>query len=205
MRGDKIMHQSFAPHGHGQFHHADCRDDSFRASCGCTRRNCRRCRGRFPPARTGNSRRESRGQSRHDVQIRQCLHRQGQKRPHAAKSTSCRRWFPPMTDAERARGMAAAKPTGRPFSRAIAPSCHAKVHRRQIRPALYDAVCAVCHEGNPRASMVPDLHNLKDPTNDEFWRTWIAHGKAGTLMPAFSPPPRAARSTTCKSPRSPRI
>ena len=34
--------------------------------------------------------------------------------------------------------------------------------------------------------MVPDLHNLKTPTNDEFWRTWIAHGKAGTLMPAFA-------------------
>ena len=34
--------------------------------------------------------------------------------------------------------------------------------------------------------MVPDLRNLKTPTNDEFWRTWIAHGKAGTLMPAFS-------------------
>ena len=37
-----------------------------------------------------------------------------------------------------------------------------------------------------RATMVPDLHSLKTPTNDEFWRTWIAHGKAGTLMPAFS-------------------
>jgi mono/diheme cytochrome c family protein len=34
--------------------------------------------------------------------------------------------------------------------------------------------------------MVPDLHNLKTPTNDQFWQTWIAHGKPGSLMPAFA-------------------
>ena len=34
--------------------------------------------------------------------------------------------------------------------------------------------------------MVPDLHALKTPTNFEFWRIWIAHGKPGSLMPAFS-------------------
>jgi mono/diheme cytochrome c family protein len=52
--------------------------------------------------------------------------------------------------------------------------------------ALYNAVCAVCHEGEHRATMVPDLHMLKVPTNDQFWRIWIAHGKPGSLMPAFS-------------------
>ena len=34
--------------------------------------------------------------------------------------------------------------------------------------------------------MVPDLHAIKAPTNVEFWRTWITHGKPGSLMPAFS-------------------
>ena len=48
------------------------------------------------------------------------------------------------------------------------------------------AACAVCHEAKHRASMVPDLHNLKVPTSEEFWRTWITAGKAGTLMPAFA-------------------
>jgi hypothetical protein len=33
---------------------------------------------------------------------------------------------------------------------------------------------------------VPDLHALKTPTSLEFWRTWILHGKPGSLMPAFS-------------------
>jgi mono/diheme cytochrome c family protein len=51
---------------------------------------------------------------------------------------------------------------------------------------LYDAVCAICHDAKDRASVVPDLHNIKTPTNMEFWQTWIAHGKAGSLMPAFA-------------------
>jgi hypothetical protein len=34
--------------------------------------------------------------------------------------------------------------------------------------------------------MVPDLHALKTPTNYEFWRIWITHGKPGSLMPAFA-------------------
>jgi len=34
--------------------------------------------------------------------------------------------------------------------------------------------------------MVPDLHDLKVPTNREFWQTWITFGKPGTLMPAFA-------------------
>ena len=50
----------------------------------------------------------------------------------------------------------------------------------------YDAVCGICHESPKRATMVPDLHNIKTATNVDFWHTWIAHGKAGSLMPAFS-------------------
>jgi hypothetical protein len=29
------------------------------------------------------------------------------------------------------------------------------------------------------------LKALKKPTPREYWLTWIAHGKSGTLMPAF--------------------
>jgi mono/diheme cytochrome c family protein len=64
-------------------------------------------------------------------------------------------------------------------------SCHAKNLQGRYGQQLFAAACAICHEGTPRASMVPDLHNLKDPTSEDFWRTWITSGKAGTLMPAF--------------------
>ena len=34
--------------------------------------------------------------------------------------------------------------------------------------------------------MVPNLRALNHPTDREQWKTWVTHGKAGTLMPAFA-------------------
>lgn len=94
--------------------------------------------------------------------------------------------IPTLTDADRARGVEMAKADRQSVFKADCATCHAKPAQGKYGKALYEAVCAVCHEAEHRATMVPDLHNLKTPTNDDFWRTWIAHGKAGSLMPAFS-------------------
>jgi mono/diheme cytochrome c family protein len=51
---------------------------------------------------------------------------------------------------------------------------------------LYVSACAICHEGERRAEIVPDLRAIKHETNAEFWRNWIANGREGSLMPAFS-------------------
>ena len=93
---------------------------------------------------------------------------------------------PVLTDADRARGVEMAKADRQAVFKDDCATCHAKPATGKYGKVLYDAACAICHEGANRATMVPDLHSLKTPTNDEFWRTWIAHGKAGTLMPAFS-------------------
>jgi mono/diheme cytochrome c family protein len=93
---------------------------------------------------------------------------------------------PPMSDAERAQGVAAAKVDRQAVFKGDCASCHAKNVEGKYGQPLFAQVCAICHEANPRATMVPDLHNLKDPTSDEFWRAWITSGKAGTLMPAFA-------------------
>lgn len=93
---------------------------------------------------------------------------------------------PPLSDEDRARGVAMAKLDRQAVFKGECASCHAKNVQGRYGRDLFVQVCAVCHEANPRATMVPDLHNLKDPTNDEFWRTWITSGKAGTLMPAFA-------------------
>lgn len=94
--------------------------------------------------------------------------------------------IPTLTDAERARGVAMAKADRQAVFKNDCATCHVKPGEGKYGKALYDAVCAICHEAEHRASIVPDLHNLKTPTNDEFWRTWIAQGKPGTLMPAFA-------------------
>jgi mono/diheme cytochrome c family protein len=94
--------------------------------------------------------------------------------------------IPTLTDAERARAVEMAKADRQAVFKADCAACHAKPTTGKYGKALYDSACAICHDAQNRASMVPDLHNLKVPTNDEFWRTWIAHGKAGSLMPAFS-------------------
>ena len=65
-------------------------------------------------------------------------------------------------------------------------SCHLTPGEGKSGKALFDAVCAICHESEHRATMVPDLQHLNVPTDPDFWHTWITYGKPGSLMPAFS-------------------
>jgi mono/diheme cytochrome c family protein len=94
--------------------------------------------------------------------------------------------IPTLTAADRERNMIAAKADRQAVFRGDCATCHVKPGEGKYGKALYDAVCAICHEGKDRSTMVPDLHNIKTPTNVDFWQTWTAHGKAGSLMPAFS-------------------
>jgi mono/diheme cytochrome c family protein len=93
---------------------------------------------------------------------------------------------PTQSDADRARALELAKADRQAVFCGDCATCHVKPGDGKYGKPLYDAVCAICHESKTRASMVPDLHNIKTPTNVDFWQTWIAHGKAGSLMPAFS-------------------
>ena len=93
--------------------------------------------------------------------------------------------IPVLSDAERARGIAVAKADRQAVFKTDCATCHAKNADGKYGKALYDAVCAICHDAEKRDALVPDLHNVKTATNEDFWRTWIAHGKAGSLMPAF--------------------
>jgi hypothetical protein len=92
----------------------------------------------------------------------------------------------PMSEDQRARGVVAAKLDRQAVFKGDCASCHLKNTEGKYGQQLFAAICAICHEAEPRASMVPDLHNLPVPTDAEFWRTWITAGKAGSLMPAFA-------------------
>jgi mono/diheme cytochrome c family protein len=91
-----------------------------------------------------------------------------------------------MTEEQRQAGIMAAKVDRQAVFKGDCASCHIPKIEGKYGQQLFAAVCAVCHESANRATMVPDLHNLKVPTNVEFWRTWITAGKAGSLMPAFA-------------------
>lgn len=64
--------------------------------------------------------------------------------------------------------------------------CHVQPARNQMGPSLYAAACGICHDAKNRASAVPDLHALKNPTDAAFWRNAVMHGKPNTMMPAFA-------------------
>ena len=91
-----------------------------------------------------------------------------------------------MSEAERAAATAAAKVDRQAVFRGDCASCHSPKSPGIYGAELYKAVCAVCHESEHRASVVTDLHAIKVPTNEEFWKAWIVSGKPGSLMPAFA-------------------
>ena len=93
---------------------------------------------------------------------------------------------PSQSAADRARALEMAKADRQAVFHSDCAVCHVKPGEGKYGKPLYSAICANCHESKTRVSIVPDLHNIKTPTDVNFWQTWIAHGKAGSLMPAFS-------------------
>lgn len=65
-------------------------------------------------------------------------------------------------------------------------TCHLTPTVGRTGEALFRAGCAICHEAPHRATMVPDLRALKVQPTRDYWVQAIAHGKPGSLMPAFA-------------------
>lgn len=65
-------------------------------------------------------------------------------------------------------------------------SCHVTPAIGKTGQPLYVAACGICHDSDHRATMVPDLKNLKKPTDAAYWTKWISEGKTNSLMPAFA-------------------
>ncbi len=65
-------------------------------------------------------------------------------------------------------------------------NCHVAPSKGKSGQPLYATACGICHDAEHRASMVPNLRALNHPTDADYWRKWVASGKAGSLMPAFA-------------------
>lgn len=94
--------------------------------------------------------------------------------------------LPLLSPADRAKNVQIATADRQAIFKGACIQCHVKPGDSKYGKPLYDAICGICHDDPNRAASVPDLHNLKVATNTDFWRTWTAHGKPGSLMPAFS-------------------
>jgi mono/diheme cytochrome c family protein len=65
-------------------------------------------------------------------------------------------------------------------------TCHVQPSVGKMGEELFATSCGICHTAAHRASMVPELVGLPNGGNRDYWHLWIAQGKEGSLMPAFS-------------------
>lgn len=92
----------------------------------------------------------------------------------------------PLTEAQRKAAMVKAAADARAIFKGDCATCHLDKARGLLGRELYAAACGICHDSPHRASFVPDLHGLKQPTNLDYWKTIIARGKPHTVMPGFA-------------------
>jgi mono/diheme cytochrome c family protein len=91
----------------------------------------------------------------------------------------------PFNISARDRDVVAAKADRQAVFGGHCAACHAWPTSKLTGDGLFQTACGICHISDKRAPFVPDLFALKHPNEPEYWRGIIAHGKPGTLMPAF--------------------
>lgn len=92
----------------------------------------------------------------------------------------------PLTEAERKAALAKSAEDARTIFKGDCATCHADKGRGLLGKELYNAACGICHDSPRRASFVPDLRALKQPTDLDYWKNIIARGKPRTTMPGFA-------------------
>jgi len=89
-------------------------------------------------------------------------------------------------DADRLKNMQLALADRQVVFKGECAKCHSEPAQGKTGEQLYVVACGICHDSVHRAAMVPDLKNLKHPTNDEHWRKWTRSGRPGSMMPGFA-------------------
>ena len=89
-------------------------------------------------------------------------------------------------DADRLKNMQMALGDRQIIFKGECAKCHVEPAANKTGEQLYVAACGICHDSVHRAAMVPDLKNLRHPTNEEHWRKWTRSGRPGSMMPGFA-------------------
>lgn len=87
---------------------------------------------------------------------------------------------------QRTRNMQLALADRQVVFRGDCAKCHSEPAVGKLGEPLFAAACGICHEAPHRATMVPDLANVKNPGTKDYWKLWVTTGKPGSLMPAFA-------------------
>ena len=91
----------------------------------------------------------------------------------------------PSANADRGRNQQIAARDRQAVFKGDCAKCHAEPTVGKLGHELYQAGCAICHDAENRAAMVPDLKALGHPLNADDWKGWITSSKPGSMMPAF--------------------
>jgi cytochrome c5 len=94
--------------------------------------------------------------------------------------------IPDTEEGRRARNQQLAFVDRQAVFRGECASCHVVPTVGKKGADLFQAACSVCHDANPRASMVPDLQIARESRDAAYWERWISDGKEQTLMPGFA-------------------
>jgi mono/diheme cytochrome c family protein len=86
---------------------------------------------------------------------------------------------------ERSRNMQVAAADRQAVFRGDCARCHVETSIGKTGKDLFTSACAICHESEHRATMVPGLRGRPGTFHRDYWSQWIRQGKEGTLMPAF--------------------
>lgn len=87
---------------------------------------------------------------------------------------------------DRTRNLSIASADRQAVFRNDCANCHVQPTLGKKGRELYETACGICHEAEHRAQMVPDLRTRLNHTDRNYWAKWIAEGRPGSLMPAFS-------------------
>jgi mono/diheme cytochrome c family protein len=94
--------------------------------------------------------------------------------------------IPDSPEAARERNRQLASLDRQAIFRGECASCHAAPTVGKMGAELFQAACAICHQSEHRASMVPDLKIAREARDAAYWLRWITEGKEGSLMPGFA-------------------
>jgi mono/diheme cytochrome c family protein len=156
-------------------------------SCGCTTAQLPPMPWKIPPGGTGQIPVTMNVVGKSGVVFKSVtIHTDKGQKPLMVKATIQQPDPQLMSAADRERNQLLAKADRQAIFKGDCARCHVEPVIGKVGKDLYTTACGVCHEAEHRATMVPDLHNLPNDTNADYWRLMITLGKPNTLMAAFA-------------------